>query len=179
MDPLMRRCERKTNWRKAACCLFWTLGGNQVGRAAIGGWRDVIVPALQEDGVHVWPFDGSIDDLLKAGKLVIAETYPAEYYRHFLEELPHGFGKRNQEHRQVVGQALTYFAGDMGILMDEDLRIKLLNGFGDQRGADDPFDATVGLFGMLEVVLGRRTSGEPEERVISTLEGWILGLTPI
>jgi hypothetical protein len=40
---------------------------------------------------------------------------------------------------------------------------------------DDAFDATVGLFGMLEVLLRRRTAGDPNEGNIRKLEGWILG----
>ena len=44
---LLRRCERGGNGHKQACCLFWTLGGNQVGKAAIIGWRDVLAPALR------------------------------------------------------------------------------------------------------------------------------------
>ena len=37
VEPLLRRCERGGNGHKEACCLFWTLGGNQVGKAAIIG----------------------------------------------------------------------------------------------------------------------------------------------
>jgi len=40
---------------------------------------------------------------------------------------------------------------------------------------DDAFDATVGLFGMLEVLRNRRGSGEPDEDNVRKLEGWILG----
>jgi hypothetical protein len=47
VEPLLRRCERGGNGHKEACCLFWTLGGNQVGKAAISGWRDVLAPALR------------------------------------------------------------------------------------------------------------------------------------
>lgn len=35
MDDLLRECERDGGNRRGACSLFWTLGGNQVGRAAI------------------------------------------------------------------------------------------------------------------------------------------------
>ena len=37
LRELLRRCERQTPTRKAAECLFFTLGGAQVGRAAISG----------------------------------------------------------------------------------------------------------------------------------------------
>jgi hypothetical protein len=40
---------------------------------------------------------------------------------------------------------------------------------------DDAFDAVVGLFGMLEVVTGKRQPGEPRDDRIRKVEGWILG----
>jgi len=36
-------------------------------------------------------------------------------------------------------------------------------------------DAVVGLFGMLNVVLGHRVPGEPIDAVTGAVEGWILG----
>jgi hypothetical protein len=48
IDDLRRQCELGYDGRRAACPLFWTLGANQVGRAAILGWRDVLVPALRD-----------------------------------------------------------------------------------------------------------------------------------
>ena len=53
LDQLLRRCERGGNGQKRACCLFWTLGGNQVGKAAIIGWRDVLAPALRNSEFHL------------------------------------------------------------------------------------------------------------------------------
>jgi hypothetical protein len=42
-------------------------------------------------------------------------------------------------------------------------------------GGDDAFDAVIGLFGMLQVCLGLRDSGEPDDESIREIEGWILG----
>ena len=53
-DALHRRCDRAHPDRKAAAVLFWTLGGNQVGKAAISGWRDVIAPALRPPKRGTW-----------------------------------------------------------------------------------------------------------------------------
>lgn len=55
---LLRRCERATADRGDACMLFWTLGGNQVGKAAISGWREIIIPNVLE--LALWPFDGAL-----------------------------------------------------------------------------------------------------------------------
>src|ERR1019366_3097754 len=66
MDQLLRVSDRKTADRNQACALFWTLGGNQVGKAAISGWKDVLTPALRDSGLDVglWPFVGTLEDLL-------------------------------------------------------------------------------------------------------------------
>ncbi|MBB3133648.1 hypothetical protein FHS26_001361 [Rhizobium pisi] len=66
---LLRRCERATADRGDACMLFWTLGGNQVGKAAISGWREIIIPNVSE--LVLWPFDGSLADLTKPGATVV------------------------------------------------------------------------------------------------------------
>ena len=50
-DVLQRLCDRGHPDRSAAV-LFWTLGGNQVGKAAISGWRDVIAPVTQQFADH-------------------------------------------------------------------------------------------------------------------------------
>jgi hypothetical protein len=79
MDQLLRRCERGGNGQKRACCLFWTLGSNQVGKAAIIGWRDVPAPTLRGGSrVALSPFDGDLHSLIVPGNVVIAETFPAE-----------------------------------------------------------------------------------------------------
>lgn len=53
---LLRSCERGGSDRCEACSVFRTLGGNQVGRAAISGWQEVVRPALA-DGARLWPFE--------------------------------------------------------------------------------------------------------------------------
>lgn len=45
-EELLRLCDRPTAARGKACEIFWTLGANQVGRAAIHGWRDLLAPAV-------------------------------------------------------------------------------------------------------------------------------------
>jgi hypothetical protein len=36
----------------------------------------------------------------------------------------------------------------------------------------------IGLFGMLNILLGQHDPGEPEDEDMRKIEGWILGLTP-
>ena len=61
---------------------------------------------------------------------------------------------------------------DTHVHLDSSLVRMISDGFPD---GDDAFDATVGLFGMLGVVLGQRRSGEPQDKAITAIEGWILG----
>jgi hypothetical protein len=151
--------------------LFWTLGSNQVGRAAIIGWRDVIVPALcANKPVLLWPFDGSVDSLLKPGNIVVVETYPAECYCWFFQSEPLR-SKGRWEARRRVGPTLLKWAQSANVMLAPELRRTIEDGFPN----DDAFDATIGLFGMLEVLMNRRGSGEPDEDSVRKLEGWIFG----
>ena len=75
LEPLLRRCERGGDGHKLAFFLFWTLGSNQVGKAPIIGWRDVLGPALRNKGaVSFWPFDGPLHSQIVPGKVLVAET---------------------------------------------------------------------------------------------------------
>ena len=171
LDQLLRRCERGGNGQRRACSLFWTLGGNQVGKAAIIGWRNVLAPALRNsESISLWPFDGDLASLLRPGNLAIAETYPAECCRWF-SDAPLG-GKRKKENRRKFGTALLHWAGCHKVSLANRLTEEIQNGVPQ---GDDAFDAVVGLFGMLQVCLGERATGEPEEQAIRDIEGWILG----
>jgi hypothetical protein len=166
---LHRRCEQLAN----ASPLFWTLGAKQVGRAAISGWRDLLAPALREGlDLAIWPFQGRLGRLLADHRYVVAETYPAEIYRHL--KLP-PISKRRQASRWNCGSALLAFAHHAQIEVDPLLETEICDGFGSTADGEDRFDATVGLFGMLNVVLGHRATGEPDDPSITRIEGWILG----
>jgi len=98
-DDLYRRCERRTPDRGAASFLFWTLGAKQVGKAAISGWRDLLAPGLADYGINlaIWPFAGTLRDLMHERMFVVVETYPAEAYGHL--RFPRGgWSKRNPAH---------------------------------------------------------------------------------
>jgi hypothetical protein len=55
------------------------------------------------------------------------------------------------------------------------LEASIRDGFGARPGGDDPFDTAVGLFGALNVMLGRRPAGEPADEELRRVEGWIFG----
>jgi hypothetical protein len=178
MDALRRGCELPSGERRAACPLFWTMGAQQVGKAAISGWKDLLQPALQ-DGLLIWPFSGSLEDLLnRPGAVIAAETYPAEFYGHLGIRFGRGSsggGKRSQTARLHQASLLTSWARRAGIQLHPALLTQIEAGFGESPSGEDPFDAVTGLFGMLNIVLGCRPPGEPLDPLIRQIEGWILG----
>ncbi len=174
-DELLRRCDRRTAERSAAAALFWTLGPQQVGKAAIAGWRDLLAPGLASGRLTLWPFAGRLEDALRPGRVVAAETYPAECYRHLGVRLTGS--KRSLEARRRAGAALLAWARDAGVALEPALTEQIAGGFGVGADGEDRFDAVVGLFGMLNVVLGRRAPGEPPDDDVRRVEGWILGQT--
>lgn len=172
--PLTRVCERGGADRRAASCLFWTLGANQVGKATLVGWRDVVVP-LRNRGARLWPFDGSLGALAAAGGLTLAETYPADVYA----ALGAGFHGRESKTRQGdragKAAALLGWAEAAGIGLAPELDRAIRDGFGAVDRGGDRFDAVVGLFGMIAVADGRRAAGVPASDDVRRWEGWILG----
>jgi hypothetical protein len=175
-QDLHRRCDGATAGRPAACPMFWTLGGNQVGKAMIVGWRDLLAPARRtEVDVAIWPFDGALAGLIRSHRFVVAETYPGEVYGHLgLSLRAHG-GKRSQAGRSASAPPLLAWARRANLALAPTLCAEITTGFGGAQGADDRFDAVVGLFGMINVVSGARPSGEPDDPVVRRIEGWILG----
>lgn len=174
---LLRLCERRTLNRGDACALFWTLGAKQVGRAAIIGWRDMIAPALLDSSldVAVWPFDGSLDKLLRDRKCIVAETYPAEACLHLGMTPPgQGWSKQDQSERKAQGHHLLSWAMSRGIFVEDILEHQIRIGFAD---GEDAFDAVLGLMSMIEVLLGYRSDGAPPSAVVRDIEGWIFGQT--
>ena len=135
------------------------------------GWRDVLAPALRDDdAVLLWMFDGRLRQLLRPGTIVIAETYPAECYGWFLAESLKGKGK--VEVRRKAGRDLLKWADTGCVELDPALSRTIAQGFPE---GDDAFDAVIGLFGMIEVAVGKREPGEPTKKIVQNVEGWILG----
>jgi hypothetical protein len=177
ISDLLRQCDFGNGDRNKACALFWTLGGNQVGRAAISGWRDVIIPAVRSlrSDLGIWPFDGAFESLVASKAAVVVETYPGDACVQLGLGAPgRGWSKRNRSDRVAKGRLLRSFGLQVGAdLMELDAAIK--DGFGASKTGEDQFDAVVGLLGMLGVALGIRGDGAPEDEAVRSVEGWILG----
>jgi hypothetical protein len=173
-DDLLRVCDRRTEYRQAACSLFWTLGGSQVGKGALTGWKEVIRPALQR-GAALWPFDGNLAYLTGAPGVVLAETYPAEAYRMVGADFLPGQSKRRQADRQGKAKAILAWAERHGVIFSASTSAALAAGFGSTASGEDQFDALLGLLKMIEVTEGRRQERTERHEVIANWEGWILG----
>ena len=171
---LRRKCEARTDNRQAACPLFWTLGANQVGKGAISGWQEVVMPCVKA-GARLWPFDGELG--LESSKgLTIAETYPAEIYGWLEIDSIRKAGKRNPDARKAVANQILTWASSKGVSIALTLQEIVKNGFGEKPEGEDPFDAFCGVCGMIEVASGCRHHGAPTDEAIRKHEGWILGL---
>jgi hypothetical protein len=170
-DELLRVCDRPTPYRSRAESIFWTVGAKQVGKAALAGWREVLIPAMTR-GARLWPFDGALSEL-QANALTIAETYPAEVYQHI--GMRRTIGKRTQAGRKEGCAAMLAWARNHRIHLSPKVEQMMRDGFGPREDGEDPFDALTGLCGMIEVVDGRRAEAPVTPPLSYPREGWILG----
>lgn len=173
-NSLLRVCERATPNRQAACSLFWTLGGNQVGKGAISGWRELLQPNLSQ--LAIWPYDGTLEFLTKNRHTIIVETYPGDVYSQISLPPKKEWSKRKHAGRRTAGVGLTSWVAESQVAASDELMQAIGNGFDDHPAGEDQFDAVVGLFGMIDVLENRR-SAAPGELSKETIEweGWILG----
>ncbi len=134
---LSRCCDRATAERPAGAPLFWTLGANQTGKAAIAGWRDMLLPAFAAgEDVRLWPFDGPFRSLLAPGAVAIAETYPAEALRHL--GLRMAGSKRRQPDRAALAAGLNAAMATLSARPDDALGGCDRNRFRRRRGGRGP-----------------------------------------
>lgn len=175
-EELLRLCDRPTATRGNACEIFWTLGANQVGRAAIQGWRELLAPAVRDGSISIWPFDGELPVLLTSAGITVLEAYPAETYGHL--GLTRGFGKRVREGRRSQALAILSWCDRNGVVLQADLAAEVENGFGDASTGEDTFDTFIGLLGMIVAVCDPVRCVAPQDPAVRNIEGWTLGTDP-
>ena len=177
-SDVLRRCEAAHAGRGAASEMFWTLGPKAVGKATLAGWRDALRPALAESAhtYALWPFDGPLSDLLSRFDAVIVETYPADAYRQLglRMGLP-GTAKTSQEHRRADGPPLLEWCSNAGVVLDAELVHQIEDGFGPSKSGEDPFDAVIGLLGMINTIQRTAEPDLPDDATVRHLEGWMFG----
>jgi hypothetical protein len=179
INELRRECEKAPPQARSASPLFWTLGAQQVGKAALNGWEQVIVPGINDPSLEVviWPFCGKMSEILRPGRIIIAETYPAQYMHQLNILSPHKrFSKRKQFDRMKAAVKLIRVAEQYGVEIHPELEISIREGFGSEKSGEDRFDAVLGLLGMLRFFTGVDQLPEPGNPKLTQIEGWILGL---
>jgi len=177
-SALSRVCDRATAERPAGAPLFWTLGANQSGKAAISAWRDMLVPALVADEfLHLWPFAGAFRALLAPGFLALAETYPAEALRHL--GLRMGGSKRRQADRAGLARALRVALAALRAEPEPALVAMIDDGFGGDAAGEDKFDSVLGVLAVINVLEGNRPDNTPDDPWLTRWEGWVLGQTAL
>ena len=175
---LSRWCDRATPERPAGAPLFWTLGANQSGKAAISAWRDLLLPAASGPAPPLlWPFHGPLLSLVQPGRVAVAETYPAEAMRQL--SLRMGGSKRRQGDRaKLAAELAAAFAARLCIL-ERALHAALHDGFGSDAAGEDRFDSVLGLLCVLGVLEGARPDTAPADPWVQRWEGWVLGQTAL
>jgi hypothetical protein len=169
-----RACDRATADRPAGSSLFWTLGPQQVGKAALAAWRDMVLPALAGPAPpRLWPFDGDFRALLAPGVIVMAETYPAEALRQLRIRMRGS--KRRRSDRAALAPALRAGLAAVDAVPDDTLAAAIENGFGADAAGEDRFDTVLGLLCVLGVLAGNRPDGIPDDPWLRRWEGWVLG----
>ena len=175
---LSRLCDRATPVRPAGAPLFWTLGANQSGKAALSAWRHLLLPALASPAPPLlWPFDGPFRSLLRAGRIAVAETYPAEAMRQLGLRL--AGSKRRQADRARLRDRLTATMVRLGATPAPALAAVIQDGFGADAAGEDRFDSVLGLLCVLAVLAGERPDTAPPDPWVQRWEGWVLGQTDL
>ncbi len=175
---LSRRCDRATVERPAGAPLFWTLGANQTGKAAIAAWRDMVLPGLAHGGaLRLWPFEGAFRSLLAPGVVAMAETYPAEALRHLGLRLRGS--KRRQSDRAALAVPLRDAMARLSVVPDRDIMAAVTDGFGVDAAGEDRFDCVLGVLCVINVLAGHRPDVTPDDPWLTSWEGWVLGQTAV
>jgi hypothetical protein len=171
---LSRLCDLATATRPAGAPVFWTLGANQSGKAAIAAWRDWLAPALAAGApVSLWPFAGPLRGLLAPGRVAVAEVYPAEALRQLGLKL--AGSKRAQQPRVALAEALRAAMARLRVAPSAALARCVAEGFGADAAGEDRLDCVLGLLNLIAVLDGSRADHVPDDPWITRWEGWVLG----
>ncbi len=182
-DPqdLRRAVDHPTARRPGGAPLFWTLGANQCGKAALSAWRDCLLPAFAAQiKLRLWPFEGEFRALLHPAQIVIAETYPAESLVQL--GLTLRGSKRKQADRQAFAPDLLRRLAQLQAEPSPALHDAIGSGFGPSPTGEDQFDSLLGALNVIAVIQGApdRPSNHPSTFSVSDpVEGWVLGQTDL
>lgn len=164
----------RRRWQKGRLPAVLDARRNQVGKAALSGWRDALRPALLR-GARLWPFEGTLAELAADGGCVVCETYPADAYGYVGAPFTSRESKRNRAHRASKAGPLLACGERRAVRFTDAAGSAIRDGFGSDAAGEDRFDAMAGLLGMIAVVRGERAEGMSPTMLSARWEGWILG----
>ena len=168
-----RNADGTSRGRPAGAPLFWTLGPNQCGKGALDAWKTCLLPAFRAGlDLALWPYDGGFRELLRRGRIVAAETYPAEAM--FQLRLKLSGSKLNQGARRALASALFERMRGLDAVPTSALAATIVDGFGDRPDGEDRMDSLLGLLCVIRVCDGA-SDGVPDDPAIRSVEGWVLG----
>ncbi len=176
---LLRRCDQPVpGAMPSAAPVFWLVGAQQVGRAAITAWREVLAPLAALPHARLWPMDGDLVAVARPGAVVLAEAYPRAAYSWPLGFPRTGWSKRRQADRALRAAEAGAWAASCGvpITLEPALRRAMADGFGPAPAGEDPFDALMGalqVIAALEGLVPDAPADLDDER--RAVEGWMLG----
>jgi hypothetical protein len=163
---LLRGADRAS---KSATPLFALGTPQQVGRAAVDGWKSELLP--NRDRIRLWPFGGNLATLNRSLGVTVVEIYPAIAGK--ILDLKFKGKKSVQANRRSVAGTIALAAQRLKCRIDGKSLVQIESGFPE---GDDAFDACIGALGMLEVVIRYSDADEPPKDVAAQTEGWILGV---
>ena len=171
-DGFLRRIDRKTKAKPV-----FTVSGipGTVGSGTRDFWRELAACLRRSSDFSIWPFDGSLANLLSTNGVVLAETYPGLAYAAALaDELPTGrfaVGKTKSDQRNracnLLGEAAWVKANkvDLGDLAPA-------------RNDEDDFDAHLTAAAVLRCYL-EETPVVRHEWIDQVAEGSMLLAGPV
>jgi hypothetical protein len=71
---------------------------------------------------------------------------------------------------------LLKWAAENSVAMVDWVETAVRDGFGPKPSGEDPFDALVGLLGLLKPILHGEPITTPPETAVRQIEGWIFGM---
>jgi hypothetical protein len=127
--------------------------------------------------LKIWSFSGSLAHLCRSENIIVVETYPAEFYNHLSLSLLSPTEKASADVWIACFFAvqLIIWAETYNLDLDDSIKNSVMDGFGDMPDGEDRLDAFIGLYGMINVVLGYHNFWEPNIHYISKIEGLIFG----
>lgn len=146
-----------------------------VGGATVALWQE-LRPLLGDPGLHLWPFDGTMEALLSTSTspVILAEIYPRAAYATALLDGPPLRARlivKDKTNAQVRKRALaalsaTTWVATHGVTIDAAL-------LADAHASDDVFDALLAAAALLRVVVEEEAWSGPLHQ--PHVEGGILG----